>query len=876
MSSSHTNTSGSDIDAVYYDALDSFPVGSGALHVSLPLHHQQHQHFTPVSPSNAPSTSHHLSHIDRSLAPHLCECIIGGAQQQSACSCGARSQQCARNPASRLLRQSCDEYDVLDEECLCRDAHAESEVNSPHSSPVLTVASASASASSSCSAVPLSLSGCHSGSSVSAARTVSPSMSIPGSPVHAFSVADSPCTPDALPAESSESESELLRAQLDSLHFKDALADPAHLPLSSPVHSPQWLEQHGLTASHLAALPTRSGSPLADPRYGDDGDEVLSGITTIDHLSSAERSGEVKDDLLQLQLQLSVSPPQARSISAPLSPEGPTGVRESSSRRSRRRSRLSGHHHPPSKHTLLKVATCKASVENYYTELFFFLRARIQRIRQLDRGMRAHKYTEDQKQEKRRELYEMETRYLRSRRRTVTPNTFDVVRVIGRGGFGEVQLVKMDGTEQYYAMKVMQKSRLIRKKQEWHVRSERDALKENTVLQNRNPWVVKLYYSFQDEKRLYLVMEYMPGGDMMHQLFELDVFSMKQTQFYIAELVLAVESIHRLNYVHRDIKPDNILLDINGHIKLSDFGLCTGLETKKLYHFSQAAPKKPYEDHPSMDDDEDDEDEEEDEEDRERLLRTASEGIDRSMESASTASPSASSGSLLHPQSAERGGEATLAPFHNRRKRFRSWKRKRKLLAFSQVGTPDYMAPEVLQDDGYGKQCDWWSVGVIMFEMLSGGAPFASNSPARTRQNVLNYQKILSRGWQREEMERLPDVARDLLNRLLCPVSERLDFEDIVKHPFFEGIDWENIRSQPAEIVPVVESPTDTRNFPADEIAAVPHSGGSDSSDSSPSASMALSTSPLDRARNDHGHFIFFTFRSFADWEEQATGLLDL
>ena len=110
------------------------------------------------------------------------------------------------------------------------------------------------------------------------------------------------------------------------------------------------------------------------------------------------------------------------------------------------------------------------------------------------------------------------------------------------------------------------------------MRAERDALADNNYFYTRNPWVVSLYYSFQDANYLYLVMEYVPGGDLMNLLIKRGTFTEPEARFYAAEMMLAVDSIHKLHYIHRDVKPDNILIDRHGHIKLSDFGLCTGLD----------------------------------------------------------------------------------------------------------------------------------------------------------------------------------------------------------------------------------------------------------------------------------------------------------
>lgn len=112
---------------------------------------------------------------------------------------------------------------------------------------------------------------------------------------------------------------------------------------------------------------------------------------------------------------------------------------------------------------------------------------------------------------------------------------------------------------------------MLRPVQVAHVKAERDILAEAD-----NEWVVRLYYSFQDRDSLYFVMDYIPGGDMMSLLIRMGVFPEHLARFYVAELTLAIESVHKMGFIHRDIKPDNILIDLDGHIKLTDFGLCTG------------------------------------------------------------------------------------------------------------------------------------------------------------------------------------------------------------------------------------------------------------------------------------------------------------
>ena len=156
--------------------------------------------------------------------------------------------------------------------------------------------------------------------------------------------------------------------------------------------------------------------------------------------------------------------------------------------------------------------------------------------------------------------------------------------IIGRGAFGEVRICRYKETGEVIAMKKMKKSEMLYKNQVAHVKAERDVL-----IKAKNPWVVELKYSFQDERHLYLVMEFLPGGDLMTLLMRKDILSEDESRFYIGETILAIETIHNLNYIHRDLKPDNILLDKDGHVKLTDFGLCKHAEIRphKMTEYKQ-------------------------------------------------------------------------------------------------------------------------------------------------------------------------------------------------------------------------------------------------------------------------------------------------
>lgn len=214
----------------------------------------------------------------------------------------------------------------------------------------------------------------------------------------------------------------------------------------------------------------------------------------------------------------------------------------------------------------------KFFMEQHFENVLKTCKQRLFRKNQLEKEMRRINLSEEAQVQMRRMLNQKESNYMRLRRAKMEKSMFRKIKTIGVGAFGEVALVqKIDTPNLYYAMKTLKKVDVLKRNQVAHVKAERDILAEAD-----NEWVVKLYYSFQDRDNLYFVMDYIPGGDLMSLLIKMGIFSEKLAQFYIAELTVAVESVHKMGFIHRDIKPDNILIDRDGHIKLTDFGLCTG------------------------------------------------------------------------------------------------------------------------------------------------------------------------------------------------------------------------------------------------------------------------------------------------------------
>jgi serine/threonine protein kinase len=287
---------------------------------------------------------------------------------------------------------------------------------------------------------------------------------------------------------------------------------------------------------------------------------------------------------------------------------------------------------------------------------------------------------------------------------------FNLLKVIGKGSFGKVMLVLKKDDNRIYAMKVLHKDSVIKRNQVEHTQTERNVLEYI-----RHPFIVTLRFAFQTKQKLYFVLDYCPGGELFFHLGRAGRFSENRGRFYAAQIVLALEYLHSKGIVYRDLKPENVLLDSEGHIALTDFGL-------------------------------------------------SKEGIQDNVS------------------------------------------------AHSFCGTPEYLAPEILTREGHGRAADWWSLGALLFEMLTGMPPFYSRNRDRLFYKILKATLRIPKFFS--------PAAKDLMNGLLSrDPSARLGSEhdgvEIKSHPFFESIDWDKLvkKEITPPFKPLVPGLTDTRNF---------------------------------------------------------------
>lgn len=351
------------------------------------------------------------------------------------------------------------------------------------------------------------------------------------------------------------------------------------------------------------------------------------------------------------------------------------------------------------------------------------------------------------------DVIKKESEILRESRKKMTIYDYQPIKIIGKGAFGEVRVCREKSSGDIVAVKKLKKEEMIKKNQIIHVRTEKEILK---VLDCE--YIVKLRASFQDKKYLYLVMDFLPGGDFMSLLMKKDILNEEDSRFYVAEMILCIEAVHKLGAIHRDLKPDNILIAKDGHLKLSDFGL-SKMSENHLFPLSSNENNK--------------------------INENQNEGITNS-----DLSPRKYQPNDMHSK------------FKNRK---RIW-------AYSTVGTPDYIAPEVFGNKGYGQEVDWWSIGVILFEMMVGYPPFFADTPSETCQKIIKWEKYFNI----PSDAKLSSNAISLIKAMVNHTDKRLGLngvDEIKKHPFFKNFDWNNVKNMKPSFIPELKNDWDTVYF---------------------------------------------------------------
>lgn len=387
--------------------------------------------------------------------------------------------------------------------------------------------------------------------------------------------------------------------------------------------------------------------------------------------------------------------------------------------------------------TQLKVESLKNYFQDHYKKISKDAYERQSRYEKCVSQLNSHKFSDQEKDNFFSSFVDEESKIIRIMRTKFKAEQYERIRLIGRGGYGEVWLAADKTTSEIFALKVLKKANIISDDQVVNVRSEREVLSISD-----NPWIVDLICSFQDERYLYLVLEYVPGGDLMNALIKFNTFDLQAVQFYIGELALAIHSVHELGFIHRDLKPDNVLITDSGHIKLTDFGLATNRSESTL----------------------------------QKLLQQLQEMIDEQTEIEDSTNWS-------YQRRKRRGG--------------------------AQAASIDYAAPEVIINRNLTMKCDFWSLGVIMYEMLYGFTPFASETPSETAIRIVKWPQAL-RFYPNPNISR---EAIDLMQNLLCYDDKRYSFDDIISHPFLRGFNFDDPFSNQPPFVPQINSPTDTSNF---------------------------------------------------------------
>jgi serine/threonine protein kinase SCH9 len=362
----------------------------------------------------------------------------------------------------------------------------------------------------------------------------------------------------------------------------------------------------------------------------------------------------------------------------------------------------------------------------------------------------------------------LKMRFEKTEKKHFGPNDFQILKLIGKGTFGQVYQVRKKDTQRIYAMKVLSKKVIIQKKEVAHTLGERNILVRTA--KTDSPFIVGLKFSFQTPTDLYLITDFMSGGELFWHLQKEGRFNEARAKFYIAELILALQHLHQHDIVYRDLKPENILLDANGHIALCDFGLSKANLTK---------------------------------------------------------------------------GDTTN----------------------TFCGTTEYLAPEVLLDEaGYTKMVDFWSLGVLVFEMCCGWSPFYAEDTQQMYKNIA-FGKV------RFPRDALSTEGRNFVKGLLNRnprhrLGANDDAKELIAHPFFNDVDWDALakKNLPPPFKPKLKSIMDTSNFDPEFTNALNNASSLNARAAALAAGINSASTPLSPATQ--ANFKGFTFVDESTMEE--------
>ena len=392
--------------------------------------------------------------------------------------------------------------------------------------------------------------------------------------------------------------------------------------------------------------------------------------------------------------------------------------------------------HELSRETCFKAASAKHYFKNHYRKLSKDANERFKRYDALKKKISSCEFSNEEQFQIEKSFTTEESLTLRKMRMKLKVEQYEKLQLIGQGGYGDVYLAYDRRTTELCALKILSKAKIILDDQVANVRSEREILS-----QSENQWIVELKHSFQDDHNLYLVLEFVQGGDLMSLLMKYNTLSQNVAKFYTAEIISAVNSVHQLGFVHRDIKPDNILISETGHLKLTDFGLATRYTKQQT---------------------------------------TLSKLLDQ-----------------LQDMLCERENMS-----------FTRWNQKHHKIKHQALSI-DYAAPEVLLGKRPTRKSDFWSVGIILYEMLYGFPPFSAQTPEETALRIIRWPEAL----HFMPNKNVSIDAIDLMRKLLCYEENRLTFDEIIKHPFFKGFNFDDPFSCKPPLVPTLQSPSDTSYF---------------------------------------------------------------